>query len=1059
MKFPPLGDNNLGASEELTVVLESIPENTKNILMESIPSLEAQHTLKYKAIIRDGELDDVIREREFRHIISIKHLIGKKFNDHEKNKIIPLLDIVLKNRDVTAADIKRVRKAFSSESQDRAIRLLNDEPLEFAKFVLNTFAPTTTAENKIIPTHIITDKFSDILLNVDVLAKSGLNIDDVIRIFISLGQDAYKVPDPEYNNHIFVQLGGTVMSDKYKSRGFEDYDPREFIRNRLETYPRPITHKHAVWLAETSIPLVPVGGTYFVEALEKSRFYLVEWLIKKIEGKKLVPIKKYYDKFRKILRRKYYQSLVSDGEPVGLRASEAIGERVTQSNLNSFHFAGMFGAGATGLNRLIELVNATRTSKTKMCEIIFKDSPDFKPTFNNIMRRKLPAFTDVSMKDIITSIEIMHQTGIDDDPPWYGYYSAIYGAIHRMPYFMRIYLDRKLLMRHHIDVRKLRHALADSKYKIQAVISPLKEAIIDVYLNVQLENMFKTKHPELTDSYSLNVLIFQRYILPYIYIMRLSGIQGIKMIYPKFVSLDLYISGYSKTTGGWKIFLKNDEVHKNRIPSSAFINMIRSAYVGSGFPDPNIIVGDKIFIENPDISPERVLKGYNERLTKEMSELKSQQDSSSSQIKIDEIDLDIRRVHEQLQNFKLVMCVTDGTNLRDIFLDEDVDTELTFSNDPWEILQVLGIEALRMLLIREYLAIAAVDPRHIELLVNAITFEGTFRSMAYTSIQPAESGVMKKMVYDKTLENARKSAIFGAIDPAKSVTAGMIAGRLLHTGTGFSHKISGQERAGRKSAAESIKERFFPPEDTAEIIDASSDLNKRGHGRGFSLIMDSKVMIRGDSYTDHVSKIMAGYKPNIDTEEISRMLETMTFDQSVCEYDSVDVDDSGPITDRGRVLNDLEAEIAHEIISSTYSKSIETTQSDLEPIPPPELFVNYTTTPDFIKTLIDRGTQWEIPTDDEQELGINKNSKGMTEAEVEATSTATIEMRRRLVRTIKSQLPPVEMEEQGDMEYECMTEDCNVKVENPADVMKALQESMEYLDGKIGKYKSIPIME
>ncbi|MBN1377361.1 DNA-directed RNA polymerase subunit A'' [Candidatus Woesearchaeota archaeon] len=78
-------------------------------------------------------------------------------------------------------------------------------------------------------------------------------------------------------------------------------------------------------------------------------------------------------KFEKLMEKiyaEYKKTLTDPGEFVGLIGAESIGEPGTQMTLNTFHFAGVAEMNVTtGLPRLIEVLDARKTIKTKMMDI------------------------------------------------------------------------------------------------------------------------------------------------------------------------------------------------------------------------------------------------------------------------------------------------------------------------------------------------------------------------------------------------------------------------------------------------------------------------------------------------------------------------------------------------------------------------------------------------------------------------------------------------------------------------------------------------------------------
>ncbi len=72
--------------------------------------------------------------------------------------------------------------------------------------------------------------------------------------------------------------------------------------------------------------------------------------------------------------RRYVESMVQPGEPVGVTAAQSIGEPGTQMTLRTFHYAGLMEFDVTlGLPRLIEIVDAKHEPSTPLMRIYLED--------------------------------------------------------------------------------------------------------------------------------------------------------------------------------------------------------------------------------------------------------------------------------------------------------------------------------------------------------------------------------------------------------------------------------------------------------------------------------------------------------------------------------------------------------------------------------------------------------------------------------------------------------------------------------------------------------------
>ncbi len=131
---------------------------------------------------------------------------------------------------------------------------------------------------------------------------------------------------------------------------------------------------------------------------------------------------------------------------------------------------------------------------------------------------------------------------------------------------------------------------------------------------------------------------------------------------------------------------------------------------------------------------------------------------------------------------------TKGSNFLTILATDGVDFCRTMSDDMWEICEVLGIEAARKFLIEEMTRIISFDgtyinPRHIQLLVDSMTYTGEITSVRRHGI-PRDVGPIAKIMFERAVDNAMEAAIFTESDPLKSVSSSIMYGMTALSGTG-----------------------------------------------------------------------------------------------------------------------------------------------------------------------------------------------------------------------------------------------------------------------------------
>ncbi|MCD6523151.1 MAG: DNA-directed RNA polymerase subunit A'' [Candidatus Diapherotrites archaeon] len=133
---------------------------------------------------------------------------------------------------------------------------------------------------------------------------------------------------------------------------------------------------------------------------------------------------------------------------------------------------------------------------------------------------------------------------------------------------------------------------------------------------------------------------------------------------------------------------------------------------------------------------------------------------------------------------------TEGTNLVDVLKLEGVDPTNVFSNNIKEIEKVLGIEAARNVIIHEAKAVLdgqglKVNPRHIMLVADVMTYDGTVRPIGRQGVSGLKSSVFARAAFEETVKHLHTASIKGHKDELKGVTENIIVGQPIPVGTGI----------------------------------------------------------------------------------------------------------------------------------------------------------------------------------------------------------------------------------------------------------------------------------
>lgn len=136
---------------------------------------------------------------------------------------------------------------------------------------------------------------------------------------------------------------------------------------------------------------------------------------------------------------------------------------------------------------------------------------------------------------------------------------------------------------------------------------------------------------------------------------------------------------------------------------------------------------------------------------------------------------------------------TEGSNLKGLMELDMFEFSNITSNNMWEIYNLLGVEATREFLIREFTDVISSDGTfinkcHIFLLVDSMTCKGDITSISRYSLR-SKSSVLSRSSFEESIENFLKSGIFSEIDKMTSISSNIMTGKLSKVGTGISEII------------------------------------------------------------------------------------------------------------------------------------------------------------------------------------------------------------------------------------------------------------------------------
>ena len=143
-----------------------------------------------------------------------------------------------------------------------------------------------------------------------------------------------------------------------------------------------------------------------------------------------------------------------------------------------------------------------------------------------------------------------------------------------------------------------------------------------------------------------------------------------------------------------------------------------------------------------------------------------------------------------IENKKMYVTYTKGSNLYDIRYLNNIDINKTICNDVVAMYETFGIEAARAVLLREVFnaydrAGSGVNYQHIGILIDMMTFNGTLTSIDRHGMSKTDTGPLSRASFEKTVDILMTAAVFSESDNMSGVSSRIMAGLVIKGGTGY----------------------------------------------------------------------------------------------------------------------------------------------------------------------------------------------------------------------------------------------------------------------------------
>jgi hypothetical protein len=177
-----------------------------------------------------------------------------------------------------------------------------------------------------------------------------------------------------------------------------------------------------------------------------------------------------------MVEKQYMSTLIQAGESVGVIGAQSIGEKQTQSTLNTFHKAG--SGATTGVPRVEELLNATKDPKSVNCVVYTKKKHNSITDLRNTLGHDV---MELTFTKITKSYEILMDK---KEEPWYPSFKIMHNdTFTKYTDCISIKVDMDILYEYKLDMKTISDIISEEYSDMVCVFSPDNIGQLDVFVD------------------------------------------------------------------------------------------------------------------------------------------------------------------------------------------------------------------------------------------------------------------------------------------------------------------------------------------------------------------------------------------------------------------------------------------------------------------------------------------------------------------------------------------------------------------------------------------------
>ncbi|XP_055531445.1 DNA-directed RNA polymerase I subunit RPA1 [Wyeomyia smithii] len=499
-----------------------------------------------------------------------------------------------------------------------------------------------------------------------------------------------------------------------------------------------------------------------------------------------------------LMKIKNSQALVNPGEPVGVLAAQSIGEPSTQMTLNTFHFAGRGEMNVTlGIPRLREiLMLASQHIKTPSMEIPFRPHRSAKKR-EAVAERMRKMLNRVTVADVLEDIQVKTRLVLR---PTRGMQHVVrFNFLPEDAYSHEYRVNPKEIL-HYMSKHFFKHM-----FQLIFRTAKAKNVLIEIAQestakqNVENDDLADTREPDMSR-------------------LEDDGSVSSDDDAGKNEEDDDATETRMKNKKSDEVGYDTEEDDEGDDEDDELQNSTEDKPEGAD--DAQKKLGDNeedmISEEALDVSDTKLEEETEQLMVKQQNELISDYVYDKKHhrwcvvtfhmpMKYKDIDFtkilreiaekcvvweipNIRRAITYVQNDQLYLK-TDGINISAMTkYSKILDLNRLYSNDIYAISQRYGIEAAARVIVKEVQNVfkvygITINPRHLLLVADYMTADGTFKSMSRKGMENNVSP-LQQISFESSIQFLRAAALKGNDDHLDSPSSRLMLGQLCKSGTG-----------------------------------------------------------------------------------------------------------------------------------------------------------------------------------------------------------------------------------------------------------------------------------